>query len=474
MIVGRVLKCGGLYGDAEFTSRARINDFIYYKANGTGQKVLCQITNLQSTPYKGFHGKFAVLEAGSELPKVWDNLYLIHQKVNGYIDVGTTDKMEPVAFRVNPFFRHLLVAGKTGKGKTHVQIAMQEEFLKRHIPSIVVDTQGEFPHLSEFSRPPFSRAFVVEDLEFWKLLAHLKFQQTVVFNFQGLSYVDKAEKCNEILSALFEAKERDYQQAESNVDRLEIPPIIVDIDETEVYAPDRGKKCFNKDCRETIINIAKRGGKLGIGLIVSSQRLPGLHCDVRSQCNSAMVFQITDSGSRTILSQLPYMGSHDLRRVKNLPKGQCIVTGEIVSHPVLVKVREIETKRAKSLDFEGMLGLEALPETEETTDEEAELLEFQQILKKGVSFEELARKYPVRQIPIHGNCLVIPERHFTEGWTATLEIQGYKVVHCPDMPGGSVYLVRPKNHRDKTVPIEKIREMAKSLPRDTSARAYRS
>lgn len=427
---------------------------------------MCQIVKLKSSQQQGFLGSFIILDASAQLPKVWANLYLSEQTMQGRIEVGISNG-KPVKFRVNPFFRHMLVAGKTSQGKTHVEIAMHEEFLKLQVPSIVIDTQGEFIHLNQFS----SQAIVVEDIRFEDLISHLQSKRTVVVNLQGLSYSSKAQRCYEILSELKIAKEKDYKQAEGDTKLLRIPPVIVDIDETEIYAPEPRSKQISIDCRDCLIDIAKRGGKMGIGLIVSSQRLPGLHYDVRSQCNSAMIFQITDTGSRIVLSQLPYISAFDLKRVKNLQRGECIVTGEAVPHPLTLTVRDIKTPRARNLNFEEMLGLTPLRiRKSKVVDDEKEFQQFQQIMEKGITFEQLQLQFSSRKIPRHGKCLVVPQRHFKPGWKATLEIQGCKVIYCPEMPGGSVYLIRQKN---KTETLRKLRQMAKkNLPRDTSKLPY--
>lgn len=437
MIVGRVLKCKGIMGEAEFTPQVRSGDFIYFKSNG--RKVMCQIHSLQSTASKGVHGKFTILES-SELPKIWANLYLPHQQIEGYIDIGVNEKGKPVKFRINPFFRHALVAGKTGKGKTHFQIVLAEEFLKHDIPSLVIDTQGEFIHLDKFS----SNAVIVgEDITFEKILEYLKAKKTVVLNLQGLSYVDKTKRCYTILSQLREAKAQDYKQADNNVNKLKIPPIIVNIDETEVYAPDPySRRHLNEKCRNCIIDIVKRDGKIGIGVVVSSQRLPALHRDVRSQCSSVMVFHVTDSGSRTVLQRFPYISPFDLKRLRNLERGEVLITGDAVPHPMLVMVRDIHTQRVKDLDFEKQLGLTPVLTSIEERDEVEEIREFEKSIMKGVSFELLRTRFPTRKIPNQGECVVIPERHFKPGWAATLETQGCKAVYCPDMSGGSVYIVR--------------------------------
>jgi len=443
MLVGRVTSVSGWSGQAEYTEKLAVGEFVYYQVNG--RKVICQVTSLSVQPYKGFHGTFKILDSTANLPKIWTNLYLLQEKIEGHINIGATEKGEPVKLRVNPFFRHVLIAGKTGRGKTHLQIVIHEEFLKCGIPSIIIDTHGEFTHLNKFN----SNAIVVEEMRFADLLAHLKFKKTVVFNVQGLSYSSKTRLCYEILSQLMATKERDYKQAENDVRLLEIPPVIVDIDETEIYAPEHGIKAMNKDCCDTLKAAAEGGGKFGIGLIVNAQRAPGLHYEVRSQCNSAMVFQITDSGSRIVIGQLPYITNFDLKRIKDLPVGQCIITGEMVTHPLHVLVRDIETKRAKNLDFENMLGLQAIPKQPIImTDEEKGLEETLTTFSKtsqtneAITFERLQSLFTVRKVPVHGECVVVPERYFKPDWTNTLELQGCKVVHCPGMPGGSVYLIR--------------------------------
>lgn len=444
MMVGRILSVNGLFGQAEFTENVTNGDLLYYRAND--KKFMCQVTRLSRTSSKGLYGVFRILDLGAVLPRIWTNLYLLQQKLDGHINIGETEKGVPINLRVNGLFRHVLIAGKTGEGKTHVEICMHEEFLKLNIPSIAFDTKGEMVHLDKFD----SNAIIVEDLEFEDLLTYLIKKKTVVFNLQGLSYPQKAQCCFEVLSQLRAAKENDYKQAENDVHTLRLPPIIVDIDETEIYAPNRVVKTINVPCRELVIDYAKRGGGYGLGLIVNSQRLPGLHHDVRSQCNSAIIFQVTDSGTRTVLSQLPYITEFDLNRVRDLQLGQCIVTGDIVDHPVFVNVREIKTQRAKSLNFEKMLGLQS------TTQVEPEELEVEEgsfsksmasmsVVEQGITFDVLKMNFRVQNVPRHGECVVIPERKFNPYWKETLQLQGCKVIYVPDMPGGSIYLVRRNN-----------------------------
>jgi len=465
MIIGRVKKPHGETVEAEFTREVREGDYIFYKDGD--KEVLCQIYIMRATLTNGFYGRFKILDSSAKMPNIWDNLYLADQKFNGYIDVGKTFRDQPFKLGINPFFYHTLIGGITSSGKTHLEIVLQEEFIKRKIPSVVLDTQGEFIHLKD--------AIIVEDIRIEDLIGHIKEHHCVVINLQGLSNLSKVQRCFEVLTGIKEAKVRDYKQAENDIRLLELPPVIVTIDETEIYAPTRNKSCLSRPCREIIIDICKRGGKLGFGLIVCSQRLPALHYDVRSQCNSAMVLQLNDPGSRTVLSQLAYISGHELKLVNNLQQGQCLVTGTHSRHPTTVLIRDIVTKRAKCLDFEKMLGITkptSVPVTEkspfpEPTEEQPLLYGFPK--KPIISFNQLKEKFPTRTVPPHGDCLVIQEGKFDERWRFPLEAQGYQIIFVAG--DNASFLIRKKNGSE----LQKIKEMAATnLSRDKSKIRYKT
>jgi len=365
--IGRVISVDGALGKAEFTPNIKVGDLIYYITSESKQ-VFCQVTSLSSSPYKGTYGHFKILDVAGDIPKLYTELYIFQKTYEGFIDVGETSGGKTVKLMVNPFFHHVLIAGTTGRGKTHLQILIQEEFLKYRIPSLVIDSQGEFVHLNEIS----PNAIVVEELRVEDLIKYLQQRRVVIYNLQGLSYIVKAKRTYEILSELLTIKEQDYKQAESDPRLLTIPPVIIDVDEAEIYAPELYTSVLDPQCKEVLVEIAKRGSKYGIGLMVASQRPPQLNVDVRSQCNSAIMFHINDIGSRKVMGILPYVTHLELNRVKNLLRGQCLITGELVEHPVLIYVRDIKTRRAKKTDFEEMLGLElrlSKPEIEKTAKE---------------------------------------------------------------------------------------------------------
>jgi len=363
VLVGRVLEVKGLIGKAEFTQDARIGDYIYYRLPGD-KKVMCQITSLKTAPTKGYHGDFKIMTVDSEMPRPYADLYILLKPLNtGHLEIGASFRNQPVKLRVNPFFLHVLVAGMTQMGKTHVLIVLCEEFLKQRVPCLVIDAQGELSHLNEFSPD----AIVTEELKFEDFIGYLKQRKTVVYNLQGLSYRVKAKRAYEVLSELMSVKEKDYKHAENDARLLEHLPVLVVVDEAEIYAPEWDKSTADPECKATLIEIAKRGSKYGIGLILATQRPPQLELELRSQCNSAMIFHVYDDGSRKVLRMLPYLSSLELNRVKNFTRGQCLLAGQLVTLglnqgcPMMVNVRDIQTKRAKNVNFEEMLGLKKLP-----------------------------------------------------------------------------------------------------------------
>lgn len=365
MIVGRIKTTQGLTGDAEFNTQARAGDYIYYLTSEK-QKVMCQIMSLKTSPMKGYNGSFRILEFDCEPPKPYSELFTLISRLDaGHIEIGKTPKGQTVKLRLNPFFLHVLIPGTTQMGKTHAMIVLAEEFLKRRVPCLMLDPQGEMPHLNEYSPD----AYVTEELKFEDLMGFLKQKKTVVYNLLGLSSKVKAKRAYEILSQLMAEKEKDYKQAENDVNLLENPPVLIGIDEAEIFAPQIGAN--DLACKEAIVDIIKRGSKFGIGLIIATQRPPQLDLEIRSQCHSAIIFHIYDDGSRKVLRMLPYMSSIEINRVRNFNRGKCIIVGQLVEHPTIVNIRDISIQRAKNVNYEEIL---KLPKIKPAQDEMMEFL----------------------------------------------------------------------------------------------------
>lgn len=376
-MIGRVLSIKGRNGTAEFLPTVKDGEFIYYTVNAN-HRVTCQITSLQITPPGGVYGTFRVLETEFDLPQAFAELHRLPRSLSvGLLEIGTTPRGEPVKLALNPFFLKVLIPGVTGRGKTHLLTVLEEEFLKHQIPSLIIDPHGELIHLNQFSKD----AFVTEELNCDDLIGYMKQRKTVVYNLQGYEDDIKAHRVYELISKLKQAKEQDYKHAESDSRLLEIPPIIVTIDETEIFSPTIDAP--DPKCKAVLIETAKRGRQYGLGLVMATQRSTDLELKIRSQCNSAMIFRLIDEGSRKVIRRLPYVSQFEMSRCGNLGLGQCIVTGLLVDYPVIVNVRDIQTPRAKDVNFENMLNIH-MPITKNKTEllEEPTPEQFQRTIKE--------------------------------------------------------------------------------------------
>ena len=206
---------------------------------------------------------------------------------------------------------------------------------------------------------------VVEDINSKDLIAHLQQRRIIIINLLGEGNAHKAMKLSILLEKFVESKERDYADANNEYRLLQIPPTLIMIDEADIFAPDRRYRRNRDFDRSTAIieEIAKRGSKLGIGLIVAVQRINRLTSDVRDNCNSTICFHVTGRSSAIALRAITYFSESAIKKLKSFLLGECIIIGEIGSRTI--KTREIETTRSKNTDFERMLGIDAEFENEE-------------------------------------------------------------------------------------------------------------
>jgi len=260
---------------------------------------------------------------------------------------------------INPLFGHALVAGMTTAGKTHTLIVLAEELGPLGVPCLIIDPQGEFIHLPTIDREKY---IVVEDLRIEDLISHMQHKQIVVYNLLGYTKKTKISRTSELLQELMMAKERDYQQASEDIRLLQLPPILIIIDEADIFAPNfiKGSGEGARESVAPIVDLLERGAKFGLGTIVATQRITRLDIDVRSQCNSAIVFRMIDAGSVQVIHNIDYIPKEEILRIRGLEQGEAIIAGRLVKRTRRVKIRDIKTPRAKHRDFEKMLGIRPL------------------------------------------------------------------------------------------------------------------
>jgi hypothetical protein len=353
--VGRIVRATDTKAEAEIISSVHIGDVLQFP-NGAGYAT-GRIINITTTRGQGLIANLEFEKPLREVPRLFTPLTRLPNRipVKVSLHIGEEANGRNVWIRINALFSGLLVGGLIQEGKTHLALVIGEELIERQVPVLIIDSQGEFLGLSD----TFSDHVHVCDgshrIRAAQVLRDLKKRKTVIVNLLGLSNVDKGNVATKILNDLKLEKEADYKRGPVPT----YPPVIVLIDEAEIYAPSHMHRAVAPQCRFAIMDIVKRMGKFGIGTILITQRLPMLDPDSRSQCGSSAFFRLTDAGSLGIAKLMSYVTAHDVELIRNLSRGQCLLAGKIVSHSIITHVKPAKSPRTKSLDFEKQLGLSA-------------------------------------------------------------------------------------------------------------------
>jgi predicted RNA-binding Zn-ribbon protein involved in translation (DUF1610 family) len=372
-LAGRVIRAACEGGVAELSVGIGKGDLLYYLSGD--EKVIVRITRVETWPYRGPQGHFIIVKPNGQSPPVFTELYhLVPEAKEGvFLRVGKDAKGAGVDIRLNSVFKNVLIGGKTQQGKTQLSISLAEQLLEKHVPHLIFDTQGEFTNLRcgndlvTITRAPD------------ETLAALKQRQTVIVDLLGLADSEKAQALTDVLERLKQEKERDYRKTRKT-GKHEYPPIICTVDEVEVYAVARSYKSSEEQrtAGQLLATFAKRMVKFGVGLLPVVQQVVRLADDVRSQCNTAILFHMDNPQDLSSIRSLRYVTSAEVNLVRGLGRGEFLIVGDSVDIPTVARTLSIKTQRTKPTDFEELLELRSsrieapavVKVTEEDSDDE--------------------------------------------------------------------------------------------------------
>jgi hypothetical protein len=221
------------------------------------------------------------------------------------------------------------VIGSSGSGKSYTVGVICEELCKSKVPFVIVDIEGEYSGLKE----KYEAIWVGDDDESdlkWskkvdlKLLAKYAPDCPPIILDVSEAYRPK-EKVNEFLIAIY----REISKRRT--------PYLVILEEADRFSPQTGGERL-----QVVDEIARRGRKRGLGLMLCTQRPSLVDKNILSQCSNQLIGKLVIKNDLRAVDQF-FSGYDPSDELTSLKPGEFFALGGLVSEPEKVKMRPRET-----------------------------------------------------------------------------------------------------------------------------------
>jgi hypothetical protein len=220
------------------------------------------------------------------------------------------------------------VLGASGSGKSYAVAVICEELCKCSVPFAVIDTEGEYSGLKE----KYQAIWLGEDEK-----CDIRWEEVDVRDVARqapeiaplIVDVSEAERPREKVSELLQGL---YEEVSSR--RV---PYLVILEEADRFIPQQGERLTIFD------EIARRGRKRGMGLMVCSQRPSLIDKNVLSQCGNQLIGRLIIQNDLKSVSQF-FSGRGLPKQLTRLAPGEFYAMGGLSPEPVLVTIRRRETR----------------------------------------------------------------------------------------------------------------------------------
>jgi hypothetical protein len=118
-------------------------------------------------------------------------------------------------------------------------------------------------------------------------------------------------------------------------------PYLVVVEEAEDFGPEKG--IATATCLDILRNIAKKGGKRGIGLLMIAHRPAWVSKGILSQCSNKAIGRIDWPGDLAVIEEYLRIPKTVIDKVPTLEKGEFLFIGDWVEKTAFVKVGPVKT-----------------------------------------------------------------------------------------------------------------------------------
>jgi hypothetical protein len=207
------------------------------------------------------------------------------------------------------------VTGKSGSGKSNTVSVMAEELLAAEVPLLIVDTDGEYYGLKEEYELLHVGGGDHCDLQVRPgdadRLASVALERGVpmILDISGFRDPDIGrDLVGAVVGELFAREKRAKT------------PFLVIVEEAHEFIPEGGGR---DEVGETLIRVAKRGRKRGLGVCALSQRPASVSKDYITQCDWLVWHRLTWENDTKVVARV--LGADAAADVEELADGEAVV-----------------------------------------------------------------------------------------------------------------------------------------------------
>jgi hypothetical protein len=220
------------------------------------------------------------------------------------------------------------VIGASGSGKSYAVAVICEELCKAKVPFVILDTEGEYAGLKE----KYEVILISED-------------PNADLAWNALDFHDVAEQAADIAPLILDLSEVEdpkgkasnfLEELYKSLSEKRVPYLVI-VEEADRFVPQSGIKMG------IIGEIARRGRKRGIGLMVCTQRPSLVDKNILSQCGNQLIGKLVIQNDLQAVSQF-FAGRSIPRQLTSLSPGNFYAMGGFSASPSLIKVRNRETR----------------------------------------------------------------------------------------------------------------------------------
>jgi DNA-binding MarR family transcriptional regulator len=220
------------------------------------------------------------------------------------------------------------VLGSSGSGKSYAVGVLCEELCRNDIPFAIVDTEGEHSGLKEKFEAIWVGEEAGSDLTWGNLdLSDLARQapdiSPLILDVSDLQ--NPQEKVASFIGALYDTLTERRT------------PYLVVVEEADKFIPQYGQRV------PIFAEVARRGRKRGMGLMICSQRPSLVDKNVLSQCGNQLIGKLIIQNDLQSVAQF-FPGKGLPKELTALRAGQFFAMGGFSPSPTLVSVRKRATK----------------------------------------------------------------------------------------------------------------------------------